>query len=203
MDIYNAVFDGNLQRVMRLIQGDPTIINQRDELQELTPLHYAAWGNHKEVVSFLLDHGADINHHDNYKHATPVLYACEYGLVEMVGYLLSRGGDLTISGEKGITPLMIACTNGHAGVVSYLLTHSPDVRKSINIQDHHGSTALMGVCVGLRGEYMEVMMRLMRAGADPTVGGERTAMDWLRLLAVDSIGRVKAEACIRYMEVSE
>ena len=57
--VHEAARDGDLKRVERLIRDDPALIRSRDALNS-TPLDWAAFRGHRDIMVFLLDHGADI-----------------------------------------------------------------------------------------------------------------------------------------------
>ena len=69
--IHHAVATGDIEAVKRHLnagtdvneKGKSTWINYRKGSSEIvfTPLHYAASGNHKEVVELLIAEGADVN----------------------------------------------------------------------------------------------------------------------------------------------
>lgn len=50
----------------------------------MTPLHMAAWGNHKEIAVALLQAGAIVNAKTN-DGETPLLMASQYGNADVVG----------------------------------------------------------------------------------------------------------------------
>ena len=58
--VHEAARDGDLKRVERLIRDDPALIRSRDALNS-TPLDWAAFRGHRDIMVFLLDHGADPN----------------------------------------------------------------------------------------------------------------------------------------------
>jgi ankyrin repeat protein len=68
---------GKTEEVRALIQHRLELINQRDT-SGATPLHYAAFGGHREVVRLLVVHGADVNARDAQFGATPAGWAIEY-----------------------------------------------------------------------------------------------------------------------------
>jgi len=57
-----------------------------------TPLQYAAREGHSEVLSLLLDHGADANARTG-DHRTALHLAAAHGRVNIVEVLLKRGAD--------------------------------------------------------------------------------------------------------------
>jgi ankyrin repeat protein len=56
----------------------------------MTPLHYAAFRNHKEIVELLIDRGADLN--ANVEYGTPLDYAIMSKRTETAALLLKHGG---------------------------------------------------------------------------------------------------------------
>jgi len=75
-----------------------------------TPLHYAAEQQQVEIVSALLDAGADPNipeiHYGNTPLVTAIFWVDETGAA--VEKMLAKGADPTIADHKGSTPLDLA-----------------------------------------------------------------------------------------------
>jgi ankyrin repeat protein len=106
-DIYKAVKAGDVARVRQLIAEDPALIHARDGDQS-TPLHWAAWKGHAEVIEALLDGGADIQaHNTNYHWGTTPLHAAAHGNQKAaVDTLIRRGADINALKANGAgTPL--------------------------------------------------------------------------------------------------
>lgn len=76
---------GKIDEVRALIQNQLELVNQRDS-SGATPIHYAAFGGHRQVVRLLAVHGANINARDAQFGATPAGWAIEY-LRELGGFL--------------------------------------------------------------------------------------------------------------------
>jgi ankyrin repeat protein len=74
-------------------------VDAKDSLG-LTPLHYAARGGHVEVISHLLDRGAQVNA-AGWLHKTPLHLAVERGHSPTVEFLLSRGASPTLRTQWG------------------------------------------------------------------------------------------------------
>lgn len=92
---FRAVKNGDLATVRDLIATDPALVKARDA-EESTPLHYAAWKGHAEVVSALLDAGADIRAHNRNDHwGTTPLHAAAHGNNRAAALvLIERGADV-------------------------------------------------------------------------------------------------------------
>ena len=121
--LLQAAEDGDAGLVCELLQQGADV-GARDRSGD-TPLHWAAWHGHLEVVKYLLSRGdVDANARDRWGN-TPLHNAALKGHLEVVKYLLSRGDvDANVfrfSSYVG-TPLDLAARYGHLEVVKYLLS---------------------------------------------------------------------------------
>jgi ankyrin repeat protein len=87
-EIQEAAAAGNLERVKQLVNGNPTLVNQRD--RGTTPLHEAARAGHASVVRYLVDKGAMLNVNDIHG-ATPLRLAVGYRRTEVMEFLRGKG----------------------------------------------------------------------------------------------------------------
>ncbi|KAL8612705.1 hypothetical protein ACOMHN_025356 [Nucella lapillus] len=96
--VHFAAAQGNLAMIQLMFsqQADNfvTALKATDTM-DMTPLHRAAIFNHKAVVIFLLDKGADIDSTDN-TGCTPLLLAASKGCWDTVQVLVGRGADVTV-----------------------------------------------------------------------------------------------------------
>ena len=81
----------------------------------------AAENGSTEVVSLLLDSGADVNWAATAKGGTPLCMAAQNGHVEVVRLLLGVGANFEQGTSSGWSPLFLAAWKGHVGVVNLLL----------------------------------------------------------------------------------
>ncbi len=70
--LIEAVKQGDLNRVLALLELDDSLVNLRDESGAM-PLHYATLEGHREIVRLLLQRGAEINSIDSRFGATPAV----------------------------------------------------------------------------------------------------------------------------------
>jgi len=166
--VYDAALQNDVEEVKRLVQEDPGVVNIVDNYTGQTALMIASRHGHVEVVSYLLDHGADINITDasliNYfgdQHGVAALHhACANGHLRVVELLVSRGANPILN--RGSTPLIEAAGNNHLAVVEYLLGIRA-VRANLDAQHTDSYTALS---MATQFRHLEVMKALVKAGAD-------------------------------------
>lgn len=105
--MFKAVKDGNVEAVKALTAAAPSLVHAQDG-EKNTPLHWAAWKGHPEVIEALLDAGADIHAHSENGHwgTTPLHAAAHGNRLTAAQALLKRGADVNMvkSGGAG-TPL--------------------------------------------------------------------------------------------------
>lgn len=119
------------------------IVDARDS-REFTPIFWAAFFNHKEVVELLADHGADLQQThpmfgallDGAFHAE-----CQRGWSGVTEFLISRGVafDPDFVGPFGMSRLHVAVVFGNEQVVQFLFDHDANVNI---IRERDGMTPL-------------------------------------------------------------
>ncbi len=114
----------------------------------LTALLHAAREGHAETALALVEGGADINQISAGDGTSPILMATINGHYDLAMRFLALGGDPTITSHAGATPLFAAINTHWAPKSRYPQQH-------IYMQQDH--------------TYLEVMQRLLDAGADPNV----------------------------------
>ena len=143
----------------------------------LTPLHHAARGSAVDVVTALLDAGAEIEVRNaiNSDASTPLHYAVSHNTPAVVRILLDAGADVQAEhGFHGATPLHFAAERGddHAlEVVTVLLEAGADVRAQTWAEStplHYAATS------GLPA----VAMALLNAGASSAVEDMDGRVPW-------------------------
>ena len=133
--LWAAALNGQVEEVGQLLAAGADI-EERGGLDELTPLHTAAFSGHAGVVRRLLDKGADMSAEDT-EGVTPLHFAAMEGRKAVVRLLLRKGADVSSNKEDGATPLHLAAFNGKEGVVRLLLSKGADV----SAKTHTGFTA--------------------------------------------------------------
>jgi len=91
-----------------------------NQIQNGTPLHYAAIKANEEGVRVLVEAGADIEAADS-RGCTPLLLAAQEGSEPCVCILLKAGAKKEAADSRGCTPLLLATVMGNVGCIFALL----------------------------------------------------------------------------------
>jgi hypothetical protein len=158
--LYYAARLGFRDLANHLIANHPEHVNARGG-SEVTPLHVAASAGHSDILSFLIEHGADINGRGIFG-CTPLLRVSGMSRLEAGQFLLNRGADIDVQTDDKITALMYASAGGHAEFARMLLERGA----MIDARGFFGRTALH--FAAQNGET-EVARLLLERGADARV----------------------------------
>ena len=126
---------------------------------EVTPMHAAACEGHTDILSLLLEHGADLDGRGRYDE-TPLHRTSRNGKFLDAGrYLLDRGADVNARNFNGYVPLVYAVEEGLVEFARMLLERGA----GINIQDNVGLTPLHWA---VRSRKIQTVRLLLEHGAD-------------------------------------
>ncbi|KAJ2918465.1 hypothetical protein MD484_g1940, partial [Candolleomyces efflorescens] len=92
LTIHTAALNKQLIVVRSLVADDPNLINSLD-VDERTPLHWAASSGALDIVRLLVDQKAEVDLPDN-SGWTPLLIAVSAGYTEVVQELIGAGADV-------------------------------------------------------------------------------------------------------------
>ncbi|VDN02713.1 unnamed protein product [Thelazia callipaeda] len=110
LEWFDALDEGNIDKLKDLLDGNPGLLEERDENQ-LTALHWASDRGKLELVEFLTGAGANVNIQD-YDGQTPLHYAVSCTHRSVVDFLLRKGADPVIADFEGNCPLDIVSDAG-------------------------------------------------------------------------------------------
>lgn len=114
--------------ILTVLLGMDIDIEAKDRSGEM-PLHLATQAGRLEVVSLLLDKGADIEALDSTYYRNPLQMAASSGDQRMAKLLLERGADVN-GGSVGVTALKLAVEYGCLETARLLLENGADVKIS-------------------------------------------------------------------------
>ncbi|XP_026474601.1 ankyrin repeat domain-containing protein 17-like isoform X4 [Ctenocephalides felis] len=126
---------------------------------DCTPIMEAASAGHAQMVTLLIENGADVNAQSSSGN-TPLMYGCAGGHDEVVKILLANGANVEDHNENGHTPLMEAASAGHVGVAKILLENGAGINTHSN---EFKESALTLACY--KG-HLDMVRFLLLAGAD-------------------------------------
>jgi len=145
-----------------------------ENLQEkCTPLHIASLSGQIEVVSFLLDSGADVNI-PNVNNDTAFHFAARSGNADIIKLLLDKGKSVNLTStqattplgarlnktnKSGLSPLMMAAYNGKLEAVRCLVERGAD----INLYSDTNKSALL---FAVEGVQLDTVRFLLKNAAD-------------------------------------
>ncbi|KAK4873106.1 hypothetical protein RN001_015135 [Aquatica leii] len=128
-EILWAAENGKLDVVKQLIESDPTLTGVVDS-DGYTPLHRACYSNHCDVVSYLLENGANVSA-KTLMQWQPLHSACQWNNVNCALRLIQYGADVNAVTEGGQTPLHIAASHGTSYDTVQLLLIQPYIRPDL------------------------------------------------------------------------
>ena len=134
MPIYDAITQGRLEDVIRLIGGN------RSRLEMVTPLntwlHVAASHGQLEIVRWLVSQGLDVNAYGGTIEVRPLDSAAAEGQLEVARFLLDSGATLDVT-DSVRNPLFSAIVGGlseaHTAVAKLLIERGIDTTAKYNI----------------------------------------------------------------------
>jgi ankyrin repeat protein len=124
-----------------------------------TLLYAASRSGNRQIVEWVLSHGADLNLHSGLDCSTPLIQAALHGQVEVCHILLQHNADKNALDKRGQTPLHRASEGGYIEVARLFL----DRRVDVNSLDNNLSTALH--LASKRG-HVDVAQVLLEHGVD-------------------------------------
>lgn len=107
-----------------------------DELNFLTPIHWAVLKKDFELIEILLKDGESIDAL-NAEGQTALQYAVTINNIsqEMIQFLIEKGANVNVRGKSQNTPLLLAVINNKFEIVKILLKNGADQ----NIKNHWGT----------------------------------------------------------------
>jgi ankyrin repeat protein/energy-coupling factor transporter ATP-binding protein EcfA2 len=163
--LHIAVDWGNLEMVETILSSRFfSDIDAKSE-KEYTALGIAATTGRLDIVSMLLDHGADPNKRNGPRSSSaPLHIAANKGHRSIAIELLKRGADLYPENTKESSAFHAACIGGWLDVIETFLEVVDDVGELVNFEWGWAGTPLRAAASGGR---LDAVKLLLGKGADP------------------------------------
>lgn len=158
LNVYEAAATGQTERLRELIGADPSLVNSHS-VDGFTPLGFAVFFAHPEIVDELLAAGADVNlaSQESMKVA-PLASASAAGQLEIAKKLIAHGANVNTRAANDFTPLHEAAASGRLEFATLLLEHGADV----NAKTTDGKTPLDYARENNRTEMVELLLKHVR-----------------------------------------
>ncbi len=146
IDFFSACGLGKKRRVKEMLNTNPNLTNITDNRINRAPIFYGVIGGDEEIVSTLIDYGANVNirapYYDtmdllanddvNCIGTTPLHLAAEIADMSIVELLIRSGANLESRDYDGRTPLQVAVKTCNRGAVKALLEAGANVNAITN-----------------------------------------------------------------------
>ena len=137
----------------------PIDLDSQTDSNHDTALTLACAGGHEELVSLLLNRGAEMEHRDK-KGFTPLMLASTAGHSNVVEILLNNGADMEAQSERTKdTALSLACSSGRYEVVEILLSRGAN-------KEHRNVSDYTPLSLAASGGYVNIIKLLLSHGAE-------------------------------------
>lgn len=120
-DFFGSIRQAELEQVMACVESKPDYVFKNTD-EGLTPLMLAAQYGASEIVSFLLQSGADVNTQDP-RGLTALHYAAQRGSLISAKELISNGAAINAPSMRGTLPVHFAALSGNLDLVKYFESH--------------------------------------------------------------------------------
>ena len=169
--------------VQLLLQPDVNTTIHPESLA--SALHHAISNCNKNMVTLLVDHGADINHSDEY-HGTALhaaaLISDDNSILEL---LIKKGADVNARGGKYGTALIAAASAHNLRAIEQLVDAGADV----NVSHEEYGTALITSMSGFGSSQITTL--LLGKGADVNARGGKYGTALIKAVAYENLHAVE------------
>ncbi len=151
-NLFKAIREKNAAKVQQILESGAKI--NRIGWEGRTALMLATSDGNSEIVSLLINKGADLNQLNNIFGWTALIKAASDGNSEIITLLVDSGADLNQPSKWDRTALMEAAKAGHLEIVKLLINMGTD----LNQKTKDGWTLLMSAADGGNSEIFNLLI---------------------------------------------
>lgn len=175
ISLTQACRGGDLATVKAHLAIETTNVNETVPQIEYTPLHYAVFYGHLEIVELLLAHGAAVDAKTS-TGLSALHIAVDQANVEMCQMLMEGCADPSVVDDKGCTALHRAVISGHLPVVELFLEFSTEedyaAYLNVNCFAKDGTTPLVTAVVRKNEDVVAMLLEYKADATLTTVAGD-------------------------------
>ncbi|KAJ5640353.1 uncharacterized protein N7484_008215 [Penicillium longicatenatum] len=164
-----AVSRGAIKQAQALLENGADIMAKNSNNETVVHLAISLWGYRPDMLSWLIETGADMNWIGGKYHETPIFYAIrhfdERKGIESARKILSLGVDIHFRNSDGLTPLSLAVSMCSIEWAELLLGYGA----LVNSKDMQGRSPLHHIAetkLGSASKVQAIVSLLIRHGAD-------------------------------------
>jgi len=151
-------------KVIQALIANGACVNDAQDQDGLSLLHWAAIGGHADVCQLLIIASMDANSRD-IAGRTALHYAAYGGYVNCMLVLLESKAECSSQDKEGVTSLHWACSKGHMDAVKLLIQYNASINTMEHTEDRYTP-----LDYALMGEHFEVCQFLIEHGAVSITG---------------------------------
>jgi ankyrin repeat protein len=147
MGLFWAIVNGKSELILELINSGVSLnycfsVHRHLNWESVTPLHVATEAQNLEILTLLLQHGADPNSNLG-SHGTPLHYAIRVKSFKIVSLLLQWNSDIEAPDFFDLTPLSLAIYTNQPKIVQFLLNAGADLMEALTTLINHGNREII------------------------------------------------------------
>jgi len=124
LSVHSAAQNNQLSLLRTLLAEDPKLVDAVD-VDERSPLHWAASSGSIDIARFLIDQKAEVDKTDG-SGWTPLHIAVSAGHENVVQELIGAGADVNRKNDKGLAPLHYAASKSRIDIGRLLISRGAD-----------------------------------------------------------------------------
>lgn len=155
--IFELIQQNDVDAVKKLIKQDKSVIDCENRVKS-SPMSFAAYHNHIEIVEMLLKAKADVNHANSYGN-TPLFYAALNGNIDLAKKMIKAGANINHKSLRDHYSAHYAAYGGNIELFGLLLK---DI--DINAVDEYKAGFIHWAAYG---GNLELFSKLINKGLDP------------------------------------